>query len=321
MNLLIKLFFMFSFIMEAHAQVPYPTKPIILVVPYAPGGVSDGLARALAQRLSASLKQQVIVENKAGGNTVIGATAVARSPADGHTLLLTAESTLTMNPMMYSKLTYDVEKNFVPIAALASVPQSLVVSAATTSNTLQEFIEHARENPNKLSYATLGQGSTAHLNFELFQRAVGIKLNEIPYKGASVALTDLMGGHVDAMIVSTGLIAPHVKAGKLKALAVGESKRSPLLPEVPTFKEAGVDSFLPSSWFALMGVAGTPNEIVIRLNTEVNRILGDRKFRSEQLDKFALESIGGSPENLSALIKSDSLRWVQIIKDANIKLD
>jgi len=299
----------------------YPVKPITLVVPYVPGGVSDGLARSMAQKLSASLNQQVLVENKPGGNTLIGATHVAKSPPDGYTLLLTAEATLTMNPMLYAKLPYDVEKNFTPIAALASIPQAFVVSNNTNAKDMKEFLALAKKNSDKLSYANLGNGSTPHLNFVLFEKEVGINLTSVPYKGASAALNDLLGGHVDAMIVSTGFVSSQAKAGNLKVLAVAGSKRSSLLPDVPTFKEVGIDGFQPSSWFALMGVAGTSNEVIEKLNLEINKLLKDPVFKSEQLDKFILEPIGGTPDALKNLIKSDSAKWSKIIKDTQIQLD
>jgi tripartite-type tricarboxylate transporter receptor subunit TctC len=191
----------------ASAQSPYPSKSVTIVVPYAAGGLSDSLARALGQRLSTTLKQQVIIDNKAGGNTVIGASAVAKAPADGYTLLLTAEATLAMNPHLYAKLPYHPEGSFAPVAALVSLPQAMAVSGSSAIKTLPELIASAKANPGKTSYATLGTGSTAHLNMELFRQSTGISLVSVPYKGASPALTDLMGGHVDAMVVATGLAA------------------------------------------------------------------------------------------------------------------
>ncbi len=303
------------------AQSLYPQKSISIVVPYVTGGVSDGLARALAVKLSSALGQQVLIENKPGGNTLIGATHVAKSAPDGHTLLLTAESTLTMNPMLYAKLPYDVEKNFVPLVALASIPQSFVISPSVPAKNLQEFVQLAKKSPKNYSFANLGIGSSAHLNFELLQRVTDMQLVDIAYKGASAAITDLIGGHVSAMIVSTGLVSAQAKANNLRVLAVAGNKRSPQLPEVPTFKEAGFESFTPSSWFALMGVAGTPKDTLEKINLEVNKILKDPTFKAEQLDRFALEPIGGTPEQLAALIKTESQRWSLIIKDMNIRLD
>lgn len=305
---------------HAHAQTPYPAKAVTVVVPYAPGGVADGLARALAQRLGQALRQPVIVDNKSGGNTVIGAQAVAKAPADGHTLLLTAEATLAMNPHLYAKLPYAVDRHFAPVAALAQAPQSLVVSVQTQASTLAEFVGQAKAQPGKLSYATLGVGSTAHLNFELFQRSAGIRLGDVSYKGAAPALTDLVGGHVQAMVVSTGLVAQQAQAGKLKVLAVAGEKRSPLLSQVPTFAEAGLPHFKPSSWFALLAPAGTPAEVVTRLNTETNRVLRDPSF-GQYLASAGLEPMGGTPQELGTLIRSETQRWGTVIRDAAIKLD
>ncbi len=226
-----------------------------------------------------------------------------------------------MNPMLYAKLPYDVEKNFAPVVALASIPQSFVISPSVPAKSLQEFVQLAKKSPKNYSFANLGIGSSAHLNFELLQRVADMQLVDIAYKGASAAITDLMGGHVSAMIVSTGLVSAQAKANNLRVLAVAGNKRSPQLPEVPTFKEAGFESFTPSSWFALMVVAGTPKDTLEKINLEVNKILKDPTCKADQLDRFALEPIGGTPEQLASLIKSESQRWSHIIKDMNIRLD
>jgi tripartite-type tricarboxylate transporter receptor subunit TctC len=306
---------------NAISQVEYPSKPITIIVPYSPGGVSDAIARGIAQRLSQDLKTQVVVDNKAGGNTLIGATYVAKSSPDGHTLLLTAEATLTLNPLIYARLPYDVEKNFAPIVAIAQVPQSLIISSKLNITNYQDFLAYTKKNAGKVSYATLGVGSTAHLNFEMFQRTVGLSMTDIPFKGASVAINDLVGGHVDAMIVSTGLIAAQAKSGNLRVLANAGSKRSPLLPDVPTFREVGVANFYPSSWFALLAPTGTPPEVVQKLNTAVNKILKDDSLKASLFDKFSLEAMGGTAESLKALIRSDTERMVPVVKDLGIKLD
>lgn len=303
------------------AQTDFPNKPITIVVPYSPGGVSDAIGRGVAQKLSQDLKTQVVVDNKAGGNTLIGATYVAKSNPDGYTLLLTAEATLTLNPLIYAKLPYDVDKNFAPIIAIAQVPQSLVISSKLGIGNYQDFVAYAKKNAGKVSYATLGVGSTAHLNFEMFQRTVGLSMQAIPFKGASVAINDLMGGHVDAMIVSTGLIAGQAKSGQLRVLASAGNKRSPLLPDVPTFQEVGISNFYPSSWFALLAPAGTPQDVIQKLNVSVNKILKDDALNSSLFDKFSLEKMGDSSESLRTLIRSDTQRMVPIVRDLGIKLD
>jgi tripartite-type tricarboxylate transporter receptor subunit TctC len=226
-----------------------------------------------------------------------------------------------MNPMLYNALPYNVEKDFAPVAALARVPQSLVVRSNLPANSVREFLTYAKQQEGKLNYGTLGVGSSTHLNMELFQRETSLKLNGVSYKGAAPALTDLMGGHIDVMIVSTGLIAPHVSAGKLKALAVAGEKRSPLVPDAPTFAEAGLRNFSPSSWFALLAPAGTPGPTVTRLNSEVNKIVNDPGFIKEQMSKQGLEPIGGSPQDLATLIKTETQLWAPIIRSANVKLD
>jgi len=307
--------------LNAMAQADYPNKPITIVIPYSPGGVSDALGRGIAQKLSQDLKTQVVVENKAGGNTLIGASHVAKSNADGYTLLLTAEATLTINPLIYAKLPYDVEKNFAPIIAIAQVPQSLIVSSKLGVANYQDFLVYVKKNPGKVSYATLGVGSTAHLNFEMFQRTVGLSMTDIPFKGASVAINDLIGGHVDAMIVSTGLIAAQSKSGSLRALANAGNKRSALLPDVPTFREIGVSNFYPSSWFALLAPAGTPQDVIQKLNASVNKLIKDEALKATLFDKFSLEAIGGTPETLRALMRSDTERMMPVVKDLGIKLE
>jgi len=307
--------------LNAMAQADFPNKPITIVIPYSPGGVSDALGRGIAQKLSQDLKTQVVVENKAGGNTLIGASHVAKSTADGYTLLLTAEATLTINPLIYAKLPYDVEKNFAPIIAIAQVPQSLIVSSKLGVANYQDFLVYVKKNPGKVSYATLGVGSTAHLNFEMFQRTVGLSMTDIPFKGASVAINDLVGGHVDAMIVSTGLIAAQAKSGSLRALANAGNKRSALLPDVPTFREIGVSNFYPSSWFALLAPAGTPQDVIQKLNASVNKTIKDEALKTTLFDKFSLEVIGGTPETLRALMRSDVERMIPVVKDLGIKLE
>ena len=307
--------------LNAMAQADFPNKPITIVIPYSPGGVSDALGRGIAQKLSQDLKTQVVVENKAGGNTLIGASHVAKSTADGYTLLLTAEATLTINPLIYAKLPYDVEKNFAPIIAIAQVPQSLIVSSKLGVANYQDFLVYVKKNPGKVSYATLGVGSTAHLNFEMFQRTVGLSMTDIPFKGASVAINDLIGGHVDAMIVSTGLIAAQSKSGSLRALANAGYKRSALLPDVPTFREIGVSNFYPSSWFALLAPAGTPQDVIQKLNASVNKIIKDETVKATLFDKFSLEAIGGTAETLRALMRSDTERMMPVVKDLGIKLE
>jgi tripartite-type tricarboxylate transporter receptor subunit TctC len=304
----------------AVGQAAYPSRPVTIVVPYPSGGVADAMARAFAEQLKLALKQPFVVENRGGGNTLPGSAAVASAAPDGHTLLLTAENTLTINPYLYAKLPYDADKSFTPVIALARVPQSLVVSKGFNATTLQQFISNARANPDKVSYATLGVGSTPHMNMIAFQKATGTKLLDVPYRGASPALLDVIGGTVNAMLVSTGLVAPQIASGKLTVLAVEGNKRSPLLPNVPTFTEAGLPNFTPTTWFALLAPAGTPPAVVSLLNAEMNRILSDRSVREEQIEKRGLEAIGGSPGDLKDLIDENRKRMGPLVREANIRL-
>lgn len=303
-----------------HAQ-PVSPKPVRIIVPYAAGGASDGLARALAEYLSKTVSQQFVVDNRPGGNTLIGAEQVARSGSDGHTLLLTAEATLVVNPALYSRLPYDPLKDFSPVAALVDVPQGLAITVGFNARNLGEFIDQAKRAPKAVSYASLGVGSTAHLNAELFQRIADIRLVEVSYKGAAPALADLIGGHVTSMIVSTGLLASRLQTGKIRVLAVNGQKRSALLPDVPTFAEAGLPGFAPSSWFALLAPAGTPTGIISKLNQEINKALSDPEFAERALVRQGLEPIGGPPERLASLMRTEMEKWEKLIRETGIRIE
>ncbi len=283
----------------------YPGKPIRMVVPYSAGGVSDNLARAVSEKLASAIKQPVIVENRPGGNLVVGAEHLGKSPPDGYTLMIVAEAAVAMHGTLSERMPYTETSRFAPVIALANSPQGLFVANNVPAASVREFVALAREKNGTLAYATLGPGSTPHVNMQLFQEATRVNLTDVAYKGAAPAVTDLIGGHVSAMLVSVGLAAPHVKAGKLKAIAAGGAKRSTLLPGTPTFKESGLDHFTPNSWFAIVTVAGTPQDIVMRLNTELNTILKDPEFVAKLENTGGLEPLGGSPADLSEKVRAE----------------
>lgn len=299
----------------------YPSKPIMLVVTAAPGGVTDILARALGQRLTEAWGQQVIVENKAGASNQIGAEYVAKSKPDGYTMLISAEATFVVNPWLYSKLPYDPMKDFTPITGLISISQSLTANPSVAADNLKELIELAKKRPGELNYGTFGIGSTGHLNMEMLQSMAGIKLVPIHYKGATPALTDVIAGHIQMMFISTSSAIEPWKAGQLKLLAVGSRQRLRRFPEIPTVAESGLPGFEAVSWFGLFAPGGTPRDVVARVNAEVRRVFEDAEFQKKFLVPNMFEPMVSSPEQFSAFIKSETQKWGNVVRNANVKLD
>jgi tripartite-type tricarboxylate transporter receptor subunit TctC len=298
----------------------FPAGPVTLVVTAVPGGVTDLLARALGQRLARNWSQPTVVVNRPGASNQIGAEYVAKSAPDGHTLLVSAEATLVINPWIYRKLPYQ-PTDFAPITGLVSISQSLIASPNLPANTLSEFIALAKERPGELNYGTFGIGSTGHLNMEMLQRMTGTQLVAVHYKGATPALTDVMAGHIEAMFISTSSAVQPWKAGKLKLLAVGSGKRLTQYPEIPTVAESGVPGFAAVSWFGLFAPARTPREIVERINAEVRRAFADGEFQQKFLAPNMFEPMIGSPDEFAAFIASETQRWGEVVRSANVKLD
>ena len=299
----------------------YPTKPVTIIVPAAPGGVTDALGRVLAQRFSEAWGQQGIVENKAGANNQIAAEYVAKAPPDGHTLLIGPEVAFVVNPSLYSKLSYDPVKDFTPIAGLVTINQALVVNPSLPVDGVKGLIALARSKPGELNYGTFGIGSSGHLNMELLQALAGVKFQPVHYKGATPALTDVMAGHIQMMFISVGSAVPQWKAGKVKLLAVGAGKRMPLFPEAPTVAESGLAGYEAVSWFGLFAPAGTPPDVVAKINGEIRRTFADPEFRKSFLDRQYFESIAGSPEQLADYLKSEERKWSKVIRDAKVKAE
>jgi len=295
----------------------WPDKPIKLIVNFPPGGVADTLARAIAPGVSEMLKQPVVVENKPGANGSIGADAVAKSPPDGYTFLVGAVHH-TIAVSVYASLPYSLEKDLMPVTLMAIVPNVVVLHPKWAQITsIKELVEYSKANPDKLNYASAGNGTSHHLAPELFKTMTGAKLNHVPYKGAGPATQDLIAGQVDLMFDGMGSSAPQIRGGKLKPLAVTTTTRSPAFPELPTMQEAGVPGFVVSSGFSWVGPANMPKPIVEKLNGALVKAVNDPVIRKQLLDRGA-DPIGNSPEQHAALIKTEIEKWQRVAKQAGI---
>jgi tripartite-type tricarboxylate transporter receptor subunit TctC len=295
----------------------YPSKSIRLIVPFAAGGAVGAVARVLSTPLSASLGQSIVIDNRGGAGGIIGMDAVAKSPPDGYTLLL-VHSGLTYMPGLYRKLPFDPVKDFDGIVTAVSGSHALAVSAASPFKTVAELIAYAKANPGKLTYGSAGIGSTLHLAAEFFKRAAGVDILHVPYKGASQATTDLVGGQVQMMFGPLVAIMPLAEAGQIRALAVTSPQRAALAPNVPTMIESGIPSFEISTWYGLAAPAGTSKPAIDRLNAETNRALK----LPEVVEQFRIQGydpIGGTPDEMNTRIKADVERWTKIIRDAGIE--
>ena len=304
--------------MTAHAQ-PYPSKPIKIVVPYPPGGFNDTLGRTLADKLQKEWGQPAIVENRPGGNTVIGTDAVAKAPADGYTLLVVAFP-FAVTPSLIKDMPYDIVKDFQPITLAATSPNLLVINPQLPIRSVKELIAEAKAKPGALSYASTGNGSSNHISMELFKSLAGVNIVHIPYKGSAPAVTDLLGGQVQVMFDNVPNVLQHVKAGKLRALAVSSSKRTPLAPDIPTVAEAGVPGYDLSVWFGLVAPAGTPRDIVQKLNAQCVKILAMPDVR-ERFTAQGVEPQGSTPEQFAEHIRSQTAKWSKVVQDAGVKAE
>jgi tripartite-type tricarboxylate transporter receptor subunit TctC len=303
----------------AHAQT-YPSKPIRFVVPFAPGGTSEIVARSVAQELTTQLGQAVYVENKAGGAGTIAMMDVKNSPADGYTIVLGHVGTLAVNPYAMKDHPYDVDKDFVPVALLARVPNVFVVNSEVKAANLREFIALAKAKPGALNYGTAGNGSSGHLAFEYLKMVSGADIQHVPYKGTGPMLQDLLGGRIEASNAGAPALLSHIKSGKLRAIAVGSDHRIPALPDVGTVAEAGYKGFETSQWYGVMVKAGTPPEIVQRLNTEINKALKSSQVTQRYATDNAVAEIG-TPAQFGALIAREQARWREVVKKADIKIE
>jgi tripartite-type tricarboxylate transporter receptor subunit TctC len=306
----------------AAAQVTdYPVKPIMIIVPAAPGGVTDVLGRMLAQRFTQAWGQQVVVENKPGANNQIAAEFVTKSEPDGYTLFIGPETTFVVNPSLYARLPYDASKGFSPICGLVTINHALITNPALPAHNVKDLIALAREKPGQINYGTYGIGSSGHLNMELFQALSGVKFQAVHYKGATPALTDVMAGHIQMMFVSVGSAVPQWKVGAVNLLAVGARERMRLLPDVPTIAESGLPGYEAVSWFGLFGPPGMPAEIVAKISEEVGRTFSDPEIKQDFLDRQYFESIAGTPQELVIRIRSDEPKWRKVIHDAKVRVE
>jgi tripartite-type tricarboxylate transporter receptor subunit TctC len=299
----------------------WPAKPVSLVVPVPPSGATDIIARALAQRLTERWGKQVLVDNKPGANNQIGASFVAKAPPDGHTLLLAADSTFSMNPSLYRKLSYDAVRDFTPITGLARVDVSLVVHASVPAQNIREFLDLAKAKPGTINYGSYGIGSFGHLAMELLASMAGVKLVPVHYKGAAPAVTDVIAGHIQALVVAPSFVVQQAKAGNVRILAMASRQRLPQYPDVPTLGESGLPGYEAFGWFGLFAPSATPREIVTQINTDVQRVFNDPAFREQVLTPRMFEPIASSPEAFRAFVAAEEAKWGKVIRALNLQLD
>jgi tripartite-type tricarboxylate transporter receptor subunit TctC len=299
---------------------PYPSKLVRVIIPYPPGSTPDIVGRTLSSKLQESLGQPFIVDNRTGAGGNIGAEAVAKSPADGHTLLIGINGPAAMNKFLYKNLGYDSDRDLLPVSLLASAPQMLVVTPAVRADSFREFIEHARSSPGRLSYGSVGSGSASHLTMELLKNDARLFIVHIPYRGFPPAVTDMLAGNIDTMFAIIPAVLPQVRAGKLKALAVTGLKRSALAPEVPSVAELGYPQLESLAWIGLLAPAGTPAEIVSRLNSETARHLRAPEVR-EFLGKQGFDVVAGTQNEFAAWIRTEQMKWSKVIQASGATAD
>jgi tripartite-type tricarboxylate transporter receptor subunit TctC len=304
--------------LAANAQA-YPSKPIRIIVPYAAGGAVDIIARIVGQPLSESLKQPVIVDNRPGASANLGMELAAKASPDGYVLLM-ASNGIATNMALFSNLTFDGRRDFAPVARIGFAPLVIVVPAASPAKSLKDLIEQAKAEPGKLTYASAGNGSSGHLAGELLKSSAKIDVLHVPYKGGAPAITDLLGERISFMPINPVEVIAHIRSGRLRALAVGSDKRVPLLPDVPTVAEAGLPGYEATVWWGLVAPAGTPLEVVGKLNAETNKALGDPAIASK-FAELGVVIATGTPEQFAAFIRAQTELWSSVIKEAGIKPD
>jgi len=298
----------------------WPSKPLRMIVPFPPGGAVDILGRAVSQKLSDALGQGVVVDNRAGAGGAVGSEAAAKSPADGYTLLMGSTSTISINPVLVSKPTYDPQKDFVPVSQVAFIPHILVVNAAIPANSLREFVAYAKANPGRLNYASAGNGTPHHIAAEMFKQLAGVDMIHVPYKGTGPALNDMLAGQVSFMSVELLAALPHVRAGKLKALGVATATRAEAASDIPTVAEAGLPGFEVTAWYGVFAPAGSPPEMVRRVAAEVAKGVAQADFR-ERLANLGATPVGSTPEDFAKFLGAENARWARAVKASGAKLD
>ena len=304
----------------AQGTASYPAKPVRLVVPFPAGGTTDILARAVAQRLSEAWGRQVIVDNRPGAGGNIGSDLVAKAAPDGYTLLMGTVGTHAINPSLYKNMPYDHVKDFAPVILVAGVPNVLVVNPSLPVHSVPELIAYAKANPGKLNFASSGNGTSIHLSGELFKAMTGVEMTHVPYKGSAPALTDLIGGQVQLMFDNLPSSLPFIKAGKLRALAVTSGARAAALPDLPTLAESGLPGFEASSWFGVLAPAGTPRDIVAKLNGAIAGWLASPEAKEKLLAQGAIAA-GGTPEDFARHIGAETSKWAKVVKVSGAHID
>jgi tripartite-type tricarboxylate transporter receptor subunit TctC len=306
-----------------HAQDPaanYPDHPVKVIVPFPPGGATDIVGREISDRLARAFGQPFVVENRSGASGNIGMEAAARSAPDGYTLVVGAPQTLTINPQLFKSNPFNPQKELDPIVVVATVPNVLIINPKLEISSVKDLIQYAKERPGKVNFGSSSIGGTPHLSSELFKSMTGTEIMHIPYRGSAPALVDLMGGQIDMMFDNLPASLPHIKSGRVKALAVTTTQRSSSAPELPTMEEAGVKGFESQGWFSLLAPAGTPPAILEKINAEVNKILATDSFK-ERLAAVGADAKGGSIADFRQLLDTETQRWAKVIEFANIKVE
>jgi len=299
----------------------FPSRPVKIIVPTSPGGATDAFSRAIGSRLSEIWSQPVVVENRPGANQIVGADFVSKAAPDGYTLLVSDASSFVMNPHLYKHLPYDGVHGFTPITVLVRFPWVIAVHPSVPANTFQEFVAIAKAKPGSLSYGSFGLGSSAHISVDYLKHLTGIDIVHVPYKGAGPAITDLLSGQIQMMMVTPLLVEPHARAGRLKLIAAATPQRIAGLPDLPTIGESGVPGYEAGTWFALMGPAGMPRELVARIYGDTMNVLNDPAFRDQYVRKQWFEVVGNTPEQFAEYLKSEYQRWDRLIKLSGVTVE
>jgi tripartite-type tricarboxylate transporter receptor subunit TctC len=319
MRLVVLLLLTLGHVLTAVAQEAYPSRPVRFILPFPPGGGTDILGRIIAERLSARLGQPVVIENRGGAGGNVGAEAAARAAPDGYTIVLAAPS-LAISPSLYTKLNYDPVKDFAPVSLVATVPNVMITHPSVAAQTLQDFIALARSNPGAMNFGSGGSGTSNHLAGELFNIVTGARLVHVPYKGVNLAMNDVLSGQIHLVVIGIPAAAPHIKAGRLRALALIAPQRAPALPEVPTVAEAGLADFEVTTWYGVLAPAGTPRSIVLRLNAELLRIMHAPETK-ERLAGMATDPLTSTPEEFAAYLRQEIAKWGDVVRRAGLKAD
>jgi tripartite-type tricarboxylate transporter receptor subunit TctC len=309
-----------SSITAVYAEDAYPSRTVKIVVPFAPGGSTDVVARILADKLATELKESFVVENRPGAGGNIGADVVAKSAPDGYTLLMGTTGVLAINRYLYKDMSYDADRDFAPVSYTSLITNILVVNPQVPAKTVPELIALAKSKPGDLTFASSGAGSSTHLSAELFKSMAGVDIVHVPYKGSSQAITDLMAGQVTMLFDNAPSSLPYVQQGKLRVIAVTSLKRMPALPDVPTIDESGVKGYESLSWSGIVAPAATPKAVIAKLNAAIERILAQEDVR-KQFAALGVDAVGGPPEAFARHIRAESEKWGKVVKAANIRLD